>query len=438
MRYRTTLGTLVGVVVVAIMIGASPVLSNGQDVRAALDESECAEHGGSPLITGLVYGKPDSVLETAVQSQIVALICGAERGSTIHVGAHYFADPSMRRALEEKHVVDDVDVQVIVDAGAAKGGDDYAEYDDLADEVGSDRTKSSWIDHCRGATRACIGGGKDNYEDALMHNKFLLFSGTQGAKNIVLQTSHNFRLGGSGTGMWNSSYTVADDQVYDHYRAYFDDLAASDPKADDYYENNDLPQPESGKYQIFHSPAAKSNPIMDQLDKVDCTTDENTGGTKDGRTIVRVAMWMISGDEWDDPGTVLARKLNHMDDQGCYVDVVADRIDTAKGTKDGPLEALLRKPKGKYHGPEVRKFYKGGDQPGLHSKDILVDGAFDGKLDQKVVLTGTHNLTWKSARVNDETTLVIKDAEAYEQYSDYFVQVREDATLTYQTSKYKR
>lgn len=414
------------------------MLSAGQDAPAALDESVCSDHEDGQLVVGMLYAKPGTVLETAVQSQILSLICGAGTGSTIHVGAHYVADHEMREALVEKHAEDGVEIQVIVDGGAAEGGDNYKEYGELADELGSDRNQSSWIDHCRGSTRACIGGGKDDYADALMHNKFLLFSETHGAKDVVLQTSHNFRFGGSGTGMWNTSYTVADDsQVYEHYRGYFDDLAAADPKVNDYYTSNDLAQPDSPKYQIFHSPSAgKQNPIYDQLDKIDCTKKNDTGGTKDHRTVVRVAVWMISGDEWDDPGTYLARKLNHMDDEGCYVDVVVDTIDTAKGSKDGPLEALLRKPKGKYNGPEVREFY--GKKNGLHSKDILVDGNFDGEANQKVVLTGTHNFTWKSARVNDETTLVIKDAKAYADYSEFFIDARKTASLTWQTSKYKR
>lgn len=438
MRSRITARALIGAVTIAITLSGSTMLSTGQDTAATLDDqSACSRFENGDVHPGLHYAVPGS---TDVQTQIVSLICGANPGSTIHIGAHYFGDPEMRAALVEKHAADNVNIQVIVDGGAADRGDEsdkkYGQYDKLAEEIGSDRTQSSWIDHCHSDTRACIGGGKDDYADALMHNKFLLFSETYDRKDVMLQTSHNFREGSSGTGMWNSSFTVADDpQVYEHYRAYFADLADPEPKVDDYYTSNDLPQPDGPKYKIFHSPAAKQSPIADQLDKVDCTKKNDTGGTKDHRTVVRVAVWMISGDEWEDPGTYLARKLNYMDDQGCYVDVVVDTIDTAKGSKDGPLEALLRKPKGKYNGPEVRQFHGEG---GLHSKDILVDGHFDGKPNQKVVLTGTHNFTWKSARVNDETTLVIKDADAYKDFSDYFIKVRQDASLTWQTSKYKR
>ena len=442
MRFRTAVRTLVALVALAGLTLGTMVSTSGPLAAAPqLDDRPCGELPDG-VTTGLTYNNPETDAKDDIKLHLIELICGAELGSEIRVGAHYFGDPDLRKALTDKHAHDDVAVKVIVDGGAVQGDDehgDYAEYEELLEVLGDDRGERSWVDYCRGETRACIGGGKDSREDALMHNKFFLFSATKGAENVVVQTSQNFRDGRSGTGMWNSAFTVADEaSVYEHYKAYFDDLTKAAPKRDDYYEKNDLPQPQGDKYEVFHSPAAKENPIKDQLDRIDCTTDENTGGTKDGRTIVRVAMWMISGADWEATGTELARKLKQMDDQGCYIDIVADRIGTGAGAKDGPLEALLRKPKGKFHGPEVRKFYKGGKQPGLHSKDILVDGSFGGKLDQKVVLTGTHNLTWKSARVNDETTLVIKDAEAYEQYSDYFTQVRKKATLTYQTSKYKR
>ena len=37
-------------------------------------------------------------------------------------------------------------------------------------------------------------------------------------------------------------------------------------------------------------------------------------------------MWSISGDEDSDPGTKIAQALWELDNEGCYVDIVADQI----------------------------------------------------------------------------------------------------------------
>jgi PLD-like domain len=400
-----------------------------------------ARDGGSrdqklDVETGLHYNNPDDTSRVEIVEHIADLIRGAEEGSDITVAAHFFGHRKIRRALSD--MAEDTNIRVIVDGGvklAPDEDDNYDEFYELQSEIGGDPNTGEWIQHCGlgpSAHRACIGTGK-------MHNKFFLFEKTMGVDNVVVQTSANLKEGGSGTGMWNTSYTAADDGLYEHYMAYFDDLEPGNT-IPNYYEDNDLP-PVGGKYAIYHSPRQGGNTAMDLLDKVDCTKENDTGGTSPGhRTIVRVAMWMISGSTWNSTGTKLARKLKYMDDQGCYVDVVANTFGKGKGGNDGALEALLRKPKGKFHGPEVREFYnpKGGDRAGLHSKDILIDGYYAGKKNQKVVITGTYNLTKTSVVSNDETVLVIKDAHLHDDFTKFHFAVRMAASLTWQTSKFKR
>jgi hypothetical protein len=386
----------------------------------------------SGVETGLHYNDPDGDTHNEIVEHIATLIQGAAKGSDIAVAAHFFGDEEIQQALE--NAVEDTNVRVVVDGGVSMAPgeeENYDEFYELWHQIGDDMESPEWIEHCRLA-RACIGEKK-------MHNKFFLFEKTMGVDNVVVQTSANLKEGGSGTGMWNSAYTIADAGLYKHYLAYFEDLRVGTPN-NRYYEENDLP-PAGGKYAVYHSPRQGGNTAMDLLDKVDCTKKSDSGGTQPGhRTIVRVAMWMISGTTWDSTGTKLAGKLKYMDDQGCYVDVVVNTVDKGKGGNDGALEALLRKPKGIYHGPEVREFYnpKGGDRAGLHSKDILIDGYYDGKDDQKVVITGTYNLTYSSVRRNDETVLVIKDAQLHDDFTAFHFAVRKAASLTWQTSKFKR
>lgn len=93
---------------------------------------------------------------------------------------------------------------------------------------------------------------------------------------------------------------------------------------------------------------------------------------------------------------------------------------------------LLRAPTGKYHGPEVREFST--NQCGTHEKNILIDGYYDGKPDQKVVFTGSHNLNNKSPWYNDETILRITDSKVHEEFKEHFFTIRDAAAITWQTS----
>lgn len=136
-------------------------------------------------------------------------------------------------------------------------------------------------------------------------------------------------------------------------------------------------------------------------------------------------------------GIKVAKKLWELDNQGCYVDIVANEIKHQKGRgeKKGPLEYLLKKPTGGYHGPEVREF--SGKQCGVHQKDVMIDGNYNGDPNQKIVFTGSHNLNNKSVRYNDETILRIKDREIHDQFMKHFFELRAAAAITWQTSKYK-
>jgi hypothetical protein len=447
MRKRIyAIGLAVATMIAMAAVGLSS-MSTAAGASALDEDKECEEEAGADekkVKSGLKYNNPDTDKRDDIARHVIDLICGAAPESTISVAAHMFAHREISQALYDMSQRD-VTVQIIVDRGAAikKERKNYTEFFWLFDKWLENPEGNSWIKLCNleFQPRACIGGGVEHRQDALMHNKFFLFSKTRGTENVVVQTSHNFKKGGSGTGMWNSAYTVAgESEVYDHYKEYFGHLTAEKKQDDFYHSMPREPLGKDGRYIVYHSPrAAKGNTLFDILDKVDCTKTSDTGGTNPGhRPIVRVAMWLMSGEKWTSTGTYLARKLKYMDDQGCYVDVVADRIDKGKGGHDGPLEALLRKPKGDHHGPEVREFYGKSKKGGLHSKDILIDGHFDGKPDQKIVFTGTFNFTWKSVRVNDETLLQINDADVHDEYRDYFGEVRRAASLTWQTSKYKR
>lgn len=391
--------------------------------------------------TGAVFNQPhdDGNGDDRIHRHIVCLIEGAPAGSKIRVATYHFAHRNIVDALIEAHDRG-VKVKILTDRGVYGDAHDRPFYDKMRSELGTDKQAESWIALCPGtgtdddADRACIG-------DAKMHNKFLSFSETHGVPNVTFLTSSNLEddraVNGegnnSGTNMWNSGYAAANDfPLHDHFDKYFDVLSADAPTDPDYYHTNP-PEP-IGNYRVFHSPRETGNTALDVLGEVECHGN-NSGGTNPGnRTIVRVAMWAINRGA----GTDIAKRLWELDNEGCYVDIVANDIDDGES---GPLRTLLRKPQltevgnwTNYHGPEAREF--NSDQPhGLHEKNLLIDGNFEGKPDRKVVFTGSYNFTNRSVVQNDETWLQINDPGVHDRFRDRFFEVRDAAHTCWQTSK---
>ncbi|GAB3921611.1 hypothetical protein GCM10029976_008900 [Kribbella albertanoniae] len=362
-----------------------------------------------------------------IRDYLVNLIEGAEKNSDITIASYRFNDDKVAEALVDAMKSKNVRVRVIADS-VDQSAEPYR-------KVWSAAKSPSWIEHCGHGYPDPATGNKHTscIGEHIMHNKFFLFEKTHGVTNVVVQTSSNLNTH-SGPKMWNTAYTaIAESWLYNKHQAYFDDLAAAKSPAEgdeNYYQTN--PPAENGKYKVYFSPRAKGADnvtFANILSHVRCDGN-SSGGTDDGnRTIVRVAANTIRGAG----GTAVADRLWKLDNQGCYVDIVGTDLSQAK---DGPLRGgLLRAPTGKYHGPEVREFSE--NQCGTHEKNILIDGFYDGKPDQKVVFTGSHNLNNKSPWYNDETILRITDPKVHEEFKKHFFKIRDEAAITWQTSKYE-
>ncbi|WP_165977282.1 phospholipase D-like domain-containing protein [Nonomuraea diastatica] len=361
---------------------------------------------------GAVFNNPTTADATKIVDQLITLISGAEAGSDIRVTAFEFTDPDVLAALKAAHAKG-VNVKVLADGGAK----DSDQFKDLAAALGGDTSRPSWATHCRhdgNSSTACIGDVPGD-DGSKMHNKFYLFSSTLGSSDVVMQSSANLKKGGSGTGQWNSSYTLSDKAVYDAYLAYFDDLLRM-KLIPDYYETH--PPVETPAMKIYHAPRADGDTMENILGHVKCKGNTEGGTTGDHRTIIRVSTWHIAR-------TAVARRLWELDQQGCYVDIVYRHAGKAA------LEALLKPPNG-YHGPEIRTFE---NAPGTHQKDLLIDGTYNGEINQKVVFTGSMNLNPSSLRENDETMLRITDPEVHRAFKNNFWDVQAAADVDVQTSK---
>ncbi|MGP3936227.1 phospholipase D-like domain-containing protein [Nonomuraea sp. KM88] len=361
---------------------------------------------------GAVFNNPGTADASKIVDQLITLIGGAAAGSDIRMTAFEFTDSDVLAALKAAHARG-VNVKVLADGGA-KDSDQFKE---LATALGGDTSRPSWASHCRhdgNSSTACIGDVPGD-DGSKMHNKFYLFSSTLGSSDVVMQSSANLKKGGSGTGQWNSSYTLSDKAVYDAYLAYFDDLVEME-LIPDYYETH--PPVETPAMKLYYAPREDGDTMYNILGHVTCKGNTEGGTTGDHRTIIRVSTWHIAR-------TAVARRLWELDQQGCYVDIVYRHAGKAA------LEALLKPPNG-YHGPEIRTF---ADAPGTHQKDLLIDGTYNGEINQKVVFTGSMNLNPSSLRENDETMLRITDPEVHRAFKYNFWGVREAADVDVQTSK---
>jgi hypothetical protein len=441
-RFRHRLAMLSAAASLVLTTAVAAVPAQAENPRAG----DCVQDGS--VQTGAIFNNPHTGDADRIHQHIGCLIDGAPQGSKINIATYHFADSIITEAVMNA-IRRGVQVRILVDSGVPDNAEDGAHYQQVKDLIAAEDAGGSWIRPCPGSDRACIGNRR-------MHNKLLTLSEAHGSIDVSFLTSSNFEdagvdndgKGNSGTDMWNSGYTAANDgPLYSWFAdTYFENLSAPAPQNLEYYEQAGLPR-EIGAYQVHHSPRASGNTALDVLDRVDCN-NEGTGGTNPGnRTIVRVGMWAITAT--GGIGNAIADRLWELDNEGCYVDVVADVISYDKDdpTAYGPLRTLLKRPEPtaaggglNYHGPEVREF--NGDQPhGLHQKNLMIDGRFDDRNDQKVVFTGSYNFTQSSAgdssshTVNDETWLQINDAGVHDRFVENFQQVRYAAHTCWQTSK---
>ncbi|WP_350276383.1 phospholipase D-like domain-containing protein [Kribbella sp. HUAS MG21] len=413
---------------VAIATTGALVYGGGAQATGAAQQQNAAP--GKP--TTFVANDPNGskAERYRIRDYLVNLIKGAEKDSSITIASYRFDDYEVAKALIDKINSKRVTVRIIVDA-EHRGTMPYRDV-----KIAADASRLSWIKYCEPGTSS--GGNKHTscIGDHIMHNKFFLFSKTGGKSNVVVQTSSNLSEH-SGPKMWNTAFTAMGDDgkwLYDKYQEYFADLNSEQKRDDQYQHFIDEHGPVSNaKYKLYVSPRKESSSTVtfaNILKSVKCDGN-NSGGTNDDehRTIVRVAAAQLA----KGGGTAVAAELWRLDNEGCYVDVVGTDVSQAA---DGPLRGgLLRAPTGKYHGPEVREFST--NQCGTHEKNILIDGHYAGKPDQKVVFTGSHNLNRKSPWHNDDVILRITDADVHEKFKDHFFKIRAAAAITWQTSKYE-
>jgi phosphatidylserine/phosphatidylglycerophosphate/cardiolipin synthase-like enzyme len=367
------------VVAVGTVVPAGAALARTTGLTAAVTRQEAGDprgEGTNAVRTGPIFNSPQggSAKRDAIADQVARLIAGTPSGETITVAMYHFAslDTAAQLVAASRR---GVRVTVVLDHESTA----YAAYRTLRRGLGRNTRKRSWVVVCARA-RGCIG-------PAFNHNKFFLFSSTLGTRDVVVQTSANATDGARDT-QWNDALIIENAGVRAGYLRYFDDLAAQHPKSD-YHRTV-----QSGPYRIDFFPWGKGDPISDALDKVSCA-----GGTR-----IRLSVGHFT---WPP----IAKRLWKLDDQGCRVQVVFDRIGRRAARR-------LTKPGGRNGNPEIR-YLSENARVYAHSKYLLIDGGYEGKR-QKVVFTGSNNYTTVGFHGHDEAMITVADPVLEAKYATNF------------------
>lgn len=349
---------------------------------------------------GAVFNNPRVAAEQyKVRDHIRGLINGSPAGSTIRIAIYNFTEAAVATdliAAKDRGV----NVRIVVDYGTSNS----TPVNDLKSELGTDRTRSSWVSVCSSGG-ACIG----TLGTPIMHNKFYLFSSTNGSSNVVVQSSANLTTGNATT-FWNNAVTlVGNTGLYNAYAGYHDDLAAK-TKTDDYYTTDS-----SGNVKWYFFPRKgtdkSTDTVFNMLDQnVTCEGNTSVGTSETHRTIIRVGMWAFTRG-------AIASRLRELADQKCWIDVIYTEADAGvlASLRDHSRIALYQVPENAAN-PYV-----------IHSKYLLIEGTYIDQKDTKWVLTGSHNYTNAALRENDETMLRIKSNAIHDQYRANFRTIRDNA-----------
>lgn len=352
--------------------------------------------------------------QLAIRTRLIELTAAALPGSTIKVAVYHVWEASVVNALVAAKDRG-VNVEVLLDESSISDRPTNTSYNSLAAALGTDRTKGSYVATCP-VDKSCLGDPK--YGQSIMHNKFWLFSAVEGATNVVVQTTSN-STPSAHTKFFNDALLLPNNPtMYDAYADYFDTMVAKDWASWEYRTVS------NGLYKAYFFPRAGNTRATDTvysvLNNVQCTYKNSAGVTQ--RTWVRVSIFKITR-------LAIAEKLVALKKAGCNVSIVYAESDSAKssGGTAGTWEKLHTS-----GGPTVRCYNDDRDplNPGqklttpyiIHSKYILIDGAYDG-VRNKISFTGSGNYTGPALRENDESIVKVDDDAVHDMYRAHFDKV---------------
>ncbi|MGH8877313.1 MAG: phospholipase D-like domain-containing protein [Stackebrandtia sp.] len=413
MRLSTVAGYALAAVVVAAAV-AVPATANAEESDPVIDHAVFNNPTGELAEQNAIFIQFGRLIDRVPENETIAMSFFGYDKMTAGDGPE---SPDLTAKLIAAHERG-VNVKLVGDAGQA-GNEEYKK---LSAALGNDDAKSSWIVHCGDQfpdrpDRGCIGTRAKEWSGgtvyAYNHNKFATFSSV--TMNDGTKVPNVVFTGSSNIGTWdanvafNNMFTFSDKPGYDAFVKYFDDLRAArytEAGNNDYYTDTGNASP----YRMFFFPRHEragqpfedpgSDTIYNTLQSVDpsCKYQETDGSWH--QTDVRVAMLAFNR-------PAIAEKLAELKKNGCWVDVVysdanADVLNALSGIQTTKCQGDLR----------------------VHSKYMLIDGAFDDDITPRVY-TGSHNYAWSALRQSDEALVRVQGREIHTEYLDNFYTVRD-------------
>ncbi|HEY5848960.1 MAG TPA: phospholipase D-like domain-containing protein [Microlunatus sp.] len=354
--------------------------------------------------TGVVFNNAagSKTAERRAQAVLDKTISATPRGATITMAMYLFSQKSTADRLIAAHKRG-VNVHFLIDNGA-----EGAQLNRLRRAFGTSKARRSYVVKCN------RGGCMSNYPYATIHVKYYLFSQVGAAKNVSIISSanpHRVNIYNS----FNNSHTIVEGNrpvIYNRLMTYFNDMTLN--RQNHAYGNGK--NTKNGRFTVYIYPQRTSRNVqyLDVLNTVQCRT---TLGNR-GRTVVRMNMWGFTNPRMD-----VARKLWSLHNAGCKVDVTLNR-----GRASRTIMRQLLARSSRYGQMVVEDAWKDknrndyGEQY-THHKAMIINGRMklDGKVvDQRVVWTGSQNLTSNGSLYNDDMILRVVGTGYYNIYSSNF------------------
>jgi phosphatidylserine/phosphatidylglycerophosphate/cardiolipin synthase-like enzyme len=248
---------------------------------------------------------------------------------------------------------------------------------------------------------------------AIDHNKYAIFTEvdlSQGlAKNLVWASSHNFSLG--------QTKKIQDAVFMTNiglYKAFLDNWNEIASRADHGMKNFPYMVKDVGdSITAFFFPRRINgkwdgkNTVIEQLDKLKDNYNKDT---------VRVYISEMHASA----GIKIAKKLTALQKKGVTVQLItrAEAPQVSAAVKSELLNGL------KKAGGYV-KLIDNSKEGTVHAKTMMIKGNWDGKKDQKLVLTGSLNYHIHATNSNNNFLLLLKNSALFNDYWHYFVRLKE-------------
>lgn len=331
-----------------------------------------------------------------INDHIVDSIYSAPKGSIIRIASWNIRKRAVVKALVRAHQKG-VTVRVLMASGNHNKRDYNRDFVYLRNNLAKGNNRGTQpVSFARLCRSSCVGPG------GIMHIKMMLFSQAGSHRNIIMHGSGNLTEAAI-FNQWNDLQThVGNWPAYKFMTDRFDQMATNRTIA-----ARAIHHGWRGTHlwvMPWQGGVAKGDPIMQALRPVRCWKGATTN-SHNGRTIIRIAQTVLSGDR----GLKLAKRVAQLSRQGCTVRMISAiqgkqvRKVLAAG---GVRSKILTRDR---NGDGIYDDY-------MHLKAMTIGGWYGGNRGAGFVWNGSHNWTSKSLW-SDETFQRSDAVGAYRLYS---------------------